>query len=161
VLFHKANPELKHLTFAKNKHLVSNRQFKRVLDANRRAGDGLLTLFVAANDCGYPRLGVSVGRICGNAVVRNRLKRVVREAFRQNQDRIPQGYDYVVMASRRLSARLRQQNGGKTLAQFTLERVQRSFLDLVRSALGTGADDAGEPQARNGQAGPAKQQTST
>jgi len=91
---------LKRLTFPKSRRLLSNRQFKAVLGRNRRAGDNLLTLFVAPNDSGSPRLGVSVGRkICGKATVRNRLKRLVREAFRQSQDRIPRGYDYVVMIS--------------------------------------------------------------
>ncbi len=93
-------------SFPKKKRLVSNRQFKAVLARGRRLslgllpeGNGLLTLYMAENDCGYPRLGISVKKSCGNAVLRNRLKRLLREAFRQSQDRIPAGFDYLLMIS--------------------------------------------------------------
>ena len=72
-------------SFPKEKRLVSNRQFKAVLARGLRLSNGLLTLCMGENDCGYPRLGVSVSKSCGNAVVRNRLKRLLREAFRQSQ----------------------------------------------------------------------------
>ena len=122
------------LSFPKKKRLASNRQFKAALDHGRRVGNSLLTLYVAPNECGYPRLGVSVGKSSGNAVVRNRLKRLLREAFRQNQDRIPQGFDYVLMISPPLSRRLRHpEEGAKALASLTFQRLQESFLSLVRA----------------------------
>jgi len=123
------------LSFPKKKRLASNRQFKAVLDHGRRAGDGLLTLYLAPNQCGYPRLGVSVGKSCGNAVVRNRLKRLLREAFRQSQDRIPPDHDYVLMISPVLSRRLKHPpEAAKILPSLTLPQVQKSFLSLVESA---------------------------
>jgi ribonuclease P protein component len=119
----------------KNRRLASNRQFKAVLDRGRRATDGLLVLYTASNDCGYPRLGVSVGKSLGNAVVRNRIKRLLREAFRQSQDCIPQGFDYVLMISPSVPRRWkRSDEGAKAWAALTFQRVQRSFLALVESA---------------------------
>ena len=44
------------------------------------------------------RLGVSVGRRVGSAVVRNRVKRLLREAFWALEDRLVAGHDYVVVA---------------------------------------------------------------
>jgi len=124
---------MKRLSFPKSKRLVSNKQFKAVLSHKRRRrfGDRLITLYVAENDCGYPRLGVSVGKSHGNAVVRNRLKRLLREAFRQSAEQLAASFDYVLMISR---GRSRKSNAGTTPKQPTFEQVRASFLALVRAA---------------------------
>ncbi len=123
-------------SFPKKKRLVNNRQFKAVLDCGRRLSlgllpenNGLLTLYMAENDCGYSRLGISVKKSCGNAVVRNRLKRLLREAFRQSQDLIPAGFDYLLMISPRW---LEKTGTGKAARQPTFEQVKDSFLVLVQ-----------------------------
>jgi ribonuclease P protein component len=127
------------LGFAKSRRLVSNRQFKAVLDHGRRVGNSLLVLYAAENDLGYPRVGISVGRTSGKAVVRNRLKRLLREAFRLNQNRIPQSFDYVVMIAGLLSRRLkRPAEEAQTLRSLTFERIEGAFLSLVETALHTG-----------------------
>jgi ribonuclease P protein component len=84
---------VKRLSFPKSKRLLNNDDFKAVLAKSEKASNGLITLYVAENTFDFPRLGVSVGKACGNSVVRNRLKRLLREIFRQNQHHIPQGLD--------------------------------------------------------------------
>lgn len=115
---------LKRFSFPKTKRLVRNSQFKAVLAHNLRVSNGLLTLYMAENECGYPRLGISVGKSLGNAVVRNRLKRLAREAFRQSQNRIPAGFDYLLMVSPQYSRKIQGR-------QLTFRQVKASFLALV------------------------------
>jgi len=128
---------MKRLAFPKTRRLVSNRQFKAVLDHGRRGSNSLLTLYVAGNDCGHPRLGVSVGKASGKAVVRNRLKRVLREAFRQSQDLLPPSFDYLLMISPSLARRLRRPDEETALRALTMSRIQKAFLSLVRTLLDT------------------------
>ena len=135
---------MKRFSFPKKKKLVDNQQFKAVLARSLRVSNGLLTLYIAENDCGYPRLGVSVSKSCGGAIVRNRLKRLLREAFRQSQDRIPAGFDYLLMiAPQGLRPAARRPadlglppkgRGGRT--QPTFEQVKASFLALAAAAVG-------------------------
>jgi len=127
---------LKRFSFPKAKRLVSNKQFQAVLARNLRVSDGLLRLYMAENDCGYSRLGVSVGKSCGSAVVRNRLKRLLREAFRQSQDRIPSGFDYLLMISPRWAGQSGDSGSRKEAAKrLTFQRVKDSFETLAHDAL--------------------------
>ena len=126
---------MKRFSFSKSKRLVSDEQFKAVLARNLRFSNGLLTLFVAENDCCYPRLGISVGKSCGNAVVRNRLKRLLRAVFRQSQDQIPADFDYLLMISPQLLEKSGKSAGAKSAARkLTFDEVRTSLLALVSAA---------------------------
>ncbi|MHC4474566.1 MAG: ribonuclease P protein component [Planctomycetota bacterium] len=136
---------MKNFSLPKTKRLVSNKQFRAVLARKLRRSNGLITLFMAENDCGYPRLGLSVAKACGNAVTRNRLKRILTEAFRQSQDQIPPGFDYVIMVCPqpilRKTAKCRPpqspknvnspDRSGKKMKMVTFEQIKSSFLTLV------------------------------
>lgn len=84
--------------FPKRERLRLNRGFARVFARKCRAGDDVLLVYVARNDLAWSRLGLRVGKRMGNAVRRNYVRRRIREAFRADKAKIPQGFDIVCIA---------------------------------------------------------------
>ena len=69
--------------FRPREHIRRGSDFERVYRAGGRAGDGLFAVNALPNGFGHARLGLSVSaRTVGNAVRRNRVRRIVREVFR-------------------------------------------------------------------------------
>jgi ribonuclease P protein component len=58
----------------------------------------LLVLYLAPNDLDHARVGITVSRRVGKAVVRNRVRRRLREALRARLDHLPSGHDLLVVA---------------------------------------------------------------
>jgi ribonuclease P protein component len=86
--------------FPKERRLRARREFVAVQDNGRRVHTPHFVLIVAKGpDTAAPsRLGVTVTKKIGNAVERNRVKRLVREAFRLDPGFLPAGVDLVVVA---------------------------------------------------------------
>ena len=72
------------LTFPPSARLKTPAEFKAVYDRKRSVSDTLLVIYAKENDLGRTRVGLSVSKKIGNAVARNRCKRLFREAFRQS-----------------------------------------------------------------------------
>jgi len=87
---------------------------------------GPLRIHVAPNALRHPRLGLAVGRRVGTAVRRNRVKRLLREAFRTVQADLPArpegSYDYVINV--------------QAHEEFALADYRRLLLDAARTADG-------------------------
>jgi ribonuclease P protein component len=75
--------------FSRTSRLVRQADFDCVFAQGRRFKTPNMTIRIAANNIGKPRLGISIGTRFGNAVERNRMKRKLREAFRHIQSTLP------------------------------------------------------------------------
>ena len=83
-------------SFSRDLRIRKAAEFDRIYKARIFAADDVLVVNGHANGLPHPRLGLSVSKKVGNAAVRNRWKRLIREAFRLAKDRLPAGVDLVV-----------------------------------------------------------------
>ena len=114
-------------TFTKAERLSGKAAYDRVFGEGRGFRCTRLTLIARPNGLGVSRLGLSVGRRVGGAVRRNRIKRVLREAFRLNKARLGVACDVVLVPRRDW----RDVCLGKIEHDFQqlLERVTQAFAD--------------------------------
>ena len=81
--------------------LKENKDFRRLYSRGRSYPSALLVTYVMKNRCGNVRIGITTGKKVGKAVLRNRSRRVIREAFRELSSEVKSGYDLVFVARRR------------------------------------------------------------
>jgi len=87
-------------SFPKRARLTKRSEFLALARHGRRVHASHFVVLSKANDMEQNRLGVTVTTRVGNAVVRNRIKRLVREFFRRRKETILHGHDIVVIAKR-------------------------------------------------------------
>lgn len=78
--------------------LKKNADFRTVYQKGRSSADHLLVLYVAGREDDQNRIGISVSKKIGNSVVRHRLKRLIKEAYRLNEEKFVGGLDMIFIA---------------------------------------------------------------
>jgi ribonuclease P protein component len=117
--------------------LSRSAEFERVYRQGRSTANRHLVLYAFPNASSRrPRLGLSVSRKVGGAVERNRVKRVLREAFARIEPTLREGQDVVVVA-RPSAAELAERDG--------LRGVEEALGELIaKSSLRAGAESRDE-----------------
>ncbi|MGL6077019.1 MAG: ribonuclease P protein component [Fimbriiglobus sp.] len=105
------------LRFTKAQRLTKTAEFQAVFGLKKSAADRVLLIYAGPTVSPQPRLGVSVSKKAGNAVRRNRYKRLFREAFRLEQHSLPNA-DFVLVP--------------RGSAPATLEEYRHSLVKLAR-----------------------------
>jgi ribonuclease P protein component len=105
---------------------VSRAEFDAVYLTGRRRSSRQFTVFAAPNGLPESRFGMSVGRALGGAVVRNRLRRRVREILRLSRREIPPGWDIIVHPRASVAG-----------AEFALLRDE--LMELLRNSIPAGS----------------------
>jgi ribonuclease P protein component len=123
------NAPVERATLPASRRLRTQHHFRAVYQRGRRAAGDWMTVVALLRPAGpggdgarQVRLGVSVSKDHGGAVRRNKLKRLLREAFRLERAQLPRGLDLVVIPRRRDD-------------DFPLAALRRELLQLVPRAL--------------------------
>ena len=100
--------------------LKLNHIFRR-LYASQGHANGLLVLYARKNRSDRNRVGITVSKKLGHAVVRNRVRRRLREVYRLNEDKFLPGWDVVVVARSRA-------------VDCSFDQLRRAYLSLAQKA---------------------------
>lgn len=90
--------------FLKKNRIKSKAGFQLVYTTGRSVVDSLSVLYVLPLDAEGPKIGFAVGKKIGNAVVRNRVKRMMREVFRHHKSELMTNIQLIWVARKKLAA---------------------------------------------------------
>lgn len=82
--------------------LRTNMEFKQVYEDGKNYWNRNLILYVRKNNLDYSRVGYSITKKIGNSVVRNKIRRRMKEIYRLNFDEIKDGYDFIFIPKRNI-----------------------------------------------------------
>lgn len=102
--------------------IKKNTEFQLVFKHGKSVANRQFVIYILKkNDQQHFRIGLSVSKKIGNAVVRNRVKRLIRETFKELKDELPVQYDFVVIAR-------------KPTADMNFHQVKSSLIHVLKLA---------------------------
>jgi ribonuclease P protein component len=118
--------------FRPHEHLRRPADFQAVYDRRRSAADGTLVVYARENGLAHSRVGLSVSKKFGSAVRRNRIRRLLREAYRLTKEGLPAGYDLILIP--------------RPLDDYELDAIRHSLVKLAKQAVRKIEKDAAVPK---------------
>ncbi len=101
--FHKGAICMESQSFQPEERIRKRQDYLRIYEQGKRVYTRNFTIIVCPNQAGMRRMGTTVSKKVGNAVKRNRIKRLLREFFRLNKGKLPASHDIVVIAKKGIS----------------------------------------------------------
>ena len=80
------------------KVIKSNKDFMKIYKKGRFSANYLITVYFVPNKSPYNRIGITTSKKIGNAVQRNRARRIIRAAYRNTEKLFPIGFDIIFVA---------------------------------------------------------------
>lgn len=110
--------------------IKSNEEFRRVYRSGKSFANKYLVMYVLKNDIQKNRIGITVSKKVGNSVIRHRVTRLIREAFRLNIERFKDeiGMDIVVVARQTAKGRKYQEIESAVMHLGRLHKILRDDL---------------------------------
>jgi ribonuclease P protein component len=93
---------MKAQSFRRAEKVTNKSNYRIIYEQGVRRSSRFFTIIICGNSHAVRRMGMTVTKKTGNAVFRNRTKRLIREFFRRNKDLFPAGHDVVVMARKNI-----------------------------------------------------------
>lgn len=101
--------------------LKKNKEFQQLYRQGKSYANRYMVMYILSVDQARTKIGFAAGKRLGNAVVRNRVKRLLREAYRQNQDKLKNGLHLLVV-------------GRNPMVDVKFDVVDKAFEDVSKRA---------------------------
>lgn len=85
----------------KEERIKKNSHFRYIYNRGRSLSNDILVMYIFRNGKNTNRVGISVSKKIGKSVVRNRIKRLIKESFRRNKHMFKTGYDIIFIARKK------------------------------------------------------------
>lgn len=102
-----------------SKSLKLNHLFRRLYAKGRSCANGYLVMYCRRNGSKENRIGLTVSAKLGHAVVRNKIRRRLREIYRLSEEKFQPGWDIVVVARSRA-------------VQASYQKLEKAYLSLAK-----------------------------
>lgn len=106
--------------------IKKNDEFQRMYNENdKKLFSHYSVIYLKKNNFEFSRFGIVVSKKNGNAVVRNRIKRLFREMIRKNLSDIKKGYDVIIISKRQT---------GENILEIKYENIEKDLKKTFRKA---------------------------
>lgn len=109
------------MSISKRLRISKNREFREIYKHGKNIANKDFVLYQKKNEFNRTRIGIAVSKIVGNAVKRNRIKRLIREIYRKELPHIKSGYDIILIAR-------------KPIKEKSFHSIEKTFIDVLKRA---------------------------